>query len=124
MTREQPTRAHIREAEQCVKAAADAWDATNLSAIANCVSALERSAASLRAAFQVLRSSPETADGGLRTAIMGLQKDTARLQRLVDAAAAFVRGLPGPDCEEAELYQPGGSTRPTGSAFETWGMQG
>jgi hypothetical protein len=123
MTRRHTAHEHVRQAAQLVKAAADQWKATDLAAVENCLSVLELSAAALTAGLEILRRSPESAGGALRAELSGLKEDACRLQRLADAAAAFLRSLPGAPCADAELYQPGGRTSPMVSAPE-WGMQG
>jgi len=115
----------IREAERLLGAAAEQWNAVDLRAIGNCLSALEYSATSLRAAHRmILQGSPEQAGGPMRTAVIAIRIDAGRLQRLVDASAAFLRGVPGAECADAELYRPGGSTHPIEPVSQSWGMQG
>jgi hypothetical protein len=114
----------IRRARDLVRTAADQWDAANLSTIANSVSVLESSADSLTAASRILNGPPEIAGNEMRASLLGLKTDSDRLQRLVDASAAFLRHLPGAQSEDVELYQPGGSTRLIVTGPDTWGLQG
>jgi hypothetical protein len=115
---------HIRLAGQRVRAAADQWNAVDLSAVVNCVAVLESSVASLAAASEILRSSPEGRVGTLRAGLFELNWDVKRLQRLVSGSGAFLRGLPGAECADVEMYQPGGFALPIASGKETWGLQG
>jgi hypothetical protein len=114
----------IRRARDLVRTAADHWDAASLSAIGNSVSALESSVGSLTAATRILDGSQQMAGNEMRASLLGLKTDADRLQRLVDASAAFLRGLPGAQSSDVELYQPGGSTRLIATEPDTWGLQG
>ena len=117
-------REQIRRARDLVRTAADQWDAANLSAIANSVSVLESSVASLAAASEILNSSQEMPGNEMRASLLGLKTEADRLQRLVDASAAFLRHLPGGQSADVELYQPGGSTRLIVAEPDAWGLQG
>ena len=99
----------IRRARDLVRTAADQWDAASLSAIGNSVSVLESSVGSLTAASKALNGSQEIAGNEMRASLLELKTDADRLQRLVDASAAFLRGLPGAQSSDVELYRPGGS---------------
>jgi hypothetical protein len=115
---------HIRQARDLVRTAADHWDAANLSSIGNSVSVLESCVASLTAASKILNGSREMAGNEMRASLLGLRTDADRLQRLVDASAAFLRRLPGAQSADVELYQPGGSTRTIATGPDAWGLQG
>jgi len=114
----------ISRARDLIRSAADHWDAADLSIIGNSVSVLESSVASLTAASSLLNSSPEMAGNEMRASLLRLKTDADRLQRLVDASAAFLRGAPGAQSADVELYQPGGSTRLIVTAPDAWGLQG
>jgi hypothetical protein len=114
----------IGRARDLVRTAADHWDAASLHSIGNSVSVLESSAGSLTAASEILSGSPETAGNEMRASLLELKTDAKRLQRLVDASAAFLRHLPGAQSAEVELYQPGGSTRLIVTGMDTAGLQG
>jgi hypothetical protein len=124
MTGEHRLIEHIGEARQSLAAASEQWNAVDLSAIEGCISVLESSAASLTAAFEILQGAPQRPCGSLRAALIGIKEDATRLQRLVDAAAAFLREVPGAGWADVELYQPGGTTRAIRFGSEPWGMQG
>ena len=117
-------RERIRRARDLVKTASDHWDAANLSAIGNSVSVLESSVGSLTAASRILNGSQEMAGNEMQASLLELKTDADRLQRLVDASAAFLRRLPGAQSADVELYQPGGSTRLIVTEPDTWGLQG
>jgi hypothetical protein len=114
----------IRRARDLVRSAADQWDPANLSTIGNSVSVLESSVGSLTAASTILHGSPEMAENEMRVSLLGLKADADRLQRLVDASAAFLRGLPGAQSADAGLYQPGGSTRLIATGLDALELQG
>ena len=114
----------IRRARDLVKSAADHWDAANLSAIGNSVSVLESSVGSLNSASEIMNGSPEMAGNEMRASLLGLKADADRLQRLVDASAAFLRSLPGAQSVDVELYRPGGSTHLIVTGPDALGLQG
>jgi hypothetical protein len=114
----------ILEARNLVKSAAEHWDAANLTTIGNSVSVLESSVASLATASKILNGPQEMDGNEMRASLRGLKTDVDRLQRLVDASAAFLRHLPGAQSEDLELYQPGGSTHMIATGWDSWGLQG
>ena len=114
----------IRRARDLVRTAADQWDAASLSTIGNSVSALESSVGSLTAAAGIMNGSHEMAGNEMRASLLGLKTDADRLQRLVDASAAFLRGLPGAQSAEVQVYEPGGSARLIVAGPEALGLQG
>ena len=114
----------IRRAQDLVRTAADRWDAVSLPAIGNSVSVLESSVESLTAASGILSAREEMARDEMRASLLGLKTDADRLQRLVDASAAFLRRLPGVQSSDVELYEPGSSLRPIITGPDTWGLEG
>jgi len=115
----------VRQAERLVRTAADRWDAADLSNIGSCISVLESSVGSLTAASKMLKEgSPEDTRNLLRTMLAGVRKDANRLQRLVDASAAFLRGVPGTPHAEIAFYRPGGSTQSIDAESGAPGLQG
>jgi hypothetical protein len=110
----------VQAAERVEKAAGE-WNAVDLIEIGECVSALEASAGDLSAAFTVLQgyhSSP----AGLRANLLNLKKSAGRLERLVDASAAFLRSAPGLACDRPVLYQADGAI--CQATLEMGGVQG
>jgi hypothetical protein len=96
-------------AERRVREAADQWNAVDLSSIGDCVSALERSAADLSDSTELLKTSSTSTGSVIRSKVHDLKKAVFRLERLVDASAAFLRGAPGSGGVDSSLYQAGGS---------------
>ena len=109
MTSQDTVLEKITRSEKRVKEAADRWNAVDLAAIAQCFSALEYSASDLSEAVTALKESGVTSRSLVRSNIASLRKAALRLERLVDASAAFVRLAPGLARGDAGLYQPGGS---------------
>ena len=114
----------ISRAERLVNTAASQWEAIDLSNIKDCVSALESSLAALTAASGALAGLSQSEARIVRAMLAGLKNDVNRLQRLVDAASAFLRNLPGAEFGDSGLYQPGGSTQLTGPSSDSWRLQG
>lgn len=96
-------------AERRVTEAADQWNAVDLSVISRCVGTLECSAADLNDATEILKISPTATGSAIRSKVHDLKKAVFRLERLVDASAAFLRGAPGPGADATGLYQADGS---------------
>ncbi len=99
----------IALAEQRVREAADQWNAVDIAAIGHCVSTLECSAMDLNDAAEILKGSSMETGNVIRSKVRDLKKAISRLERLVDASAAFLRGAPGLGSDETGLYQAGGS---------------
>jgi hypothetical protein len=114
----------ICRARDLVRTAADHWDASSLSTVGNSVSVLESSVANLAAASEILSDSRELAGHEIRASLLVLKMDVDRLQRLVDASAAFLRHLPGAQSADVELYQSGGSTSLIAMGDDVQGLQG
>lgn len=138
MTLQRKALGRIMLAQQRVREAADRWNAVDLSAICHCCSALERTVADLRDATEMLKRSPaevtaaeltpaqqaSTASRELfRSSLLDLKNAAVRLERLVDASAAFLRSAPGLAGEESGFYQAGGAICRMAPAPEARGMQ-
>jgi hypothetical protein len=113
----------IARAVKAVTAAADRWDAVNLSEIDSCVTSLESSVADLNGALDILRQSPRLNVGTLVANIIELKNSAARLERLSDSAASFLRCAPGLESGEPTLYDAGGSMQHAAPSAEPRGMQ-
>ena len=119
MTPPNPALDRVAEALKRVDNAADDWNAVDLTVIAECVSALQASAADLSAALAILQRPGKTGHGAtpagqVRANVINLQKSVGRLERLVDASAAFLRGAPGLACDQPVLYHACRSTAADG----------
>jgi hypothetical protein len=109
MTSEQDALGRIVLAERRVREAADEWNAVDLSAIGQCISALECSVADLSDATEILKVSSTATGSVIRSKVRQLKKEVSRLERLVDASSAFLRGAPGSGADASTVYQAGGS---------------
>jgi len=118
MTRPSSALDRVVQAAERVEEAAGEWNAVDLTVISKCVSALEASAADLSAALTVIQGSdPERHQAnpsGLRANLLNLKKSVGRLERLVDASAAFLRSAPGLACDQPVLYHACQSTAADG----------
>ena len=110
-------------AGQRLAGTADQWNAVDLVAIGNCLSSLECLVDELSHALEILMESPPDTVSAVRSNILDLKENAARLERLTDSSASFLRCAPGLACEEPALYQAGGSIRITAPVAETRGMQ-
>lgn len=124
MTSQDTVQEKIARSEKRVKEAADRWNAVDLSAISQCLSALEYSATDLSEAVTTLKESAVTSGSLVRSNVASLRIAAFRLERLVDASAAFLRLAPGLDCDGAGFYQSGGSICCSVSPVGMRGIQG
>ena len=115
--------AKIDRSRKRVHDAADCWNAVDLSAISLCLSAMEQSVADLSDAVTILKESPEAAASLVRPDVESLRMAALRLERLVDASAAFLRLTPGTTRDNDGFYQSGGSLCHTASLPEARGTQ-
>ena len=101
-----PPRAHERAvaAGLRIKEAADCWKATDLNAIEGCAFSLEHSALELREMLETLNGIPHEDRKGLAAEVLQLKNEAARLARLADASASFLRCAPGAGSGESEFY--------------------
>jgi hypothetical protein len=109
MISEQDALGRIVLAERRVREVADQWNAVDLSAVGNCISVLEYSAADLSDATEILKISSTATANVIRSKVHELKKALSRLERLVDASSAFLRGAPGSGGDDPQVYQAGGS---------------
>lgn len=118
----------VAQAAERVEKAAGEWNAVNLTEIGRCVAALEASAGDLSAALTILQGPGlkgyQATAAGLCGNLLNLKKSVGRLERLVDASAAFLRSAPGLACDQPVLYQPDGVICQVAALSEMGGMQG
>ncbi|HVV44127.1 MAG TPA: hypothetical protein VHC72_02955 [Bryobacteraceae bacterium] len=87
-----------------LKEAADRWNATDLAAIEGCTFSLEQSALELHEMLETVRRMPREDAADLVAQVREIQNDAARLNRLTDASAAFLRCAPGVSGSESGFY--------------------
>jgi hypothetical protein len=83
----------IQSARKAVQCAFDAWDAANLDQIHACRSLLDDSVADLSAAADSVSAGPERLPAEARPVLADLKRNVTMMLRVVDACAAFQRGL-------------------------------
>jgi hypothetical protein len=91
-------------AGQRLKEAADRWNATDLASIESCAFSLEQSALELHELLDSVHRMPRQNMTVLATELRQIQNDAARLGRLTDASAAFLRCAPGMSCGDSGFY--------------------
>ncbi len=104
MTPQDQAREQVIAAGQRLKEAAERWNATDLTSIESCAFSLEQSALELRELLDHVRSMPDRNMTVLATELRQIQNDAARLGRLTDASAAFLRCAPGVSGSESGFY--------------------
>lgn len=91
-------------AGQRLKEAAERWNAADLASIESCTFSLEQSALELHELLDNVRRLPRQNMTGLATDLRQIQYAAARLGRLTDASAAFLRCAPGMSGSESGFY--------------------
>jgi hypothetical protein len=142
MTRAESTLYRITEARVRIDRAVRRWAPTDLSRISECRETLLESLRELQELEPVLRQTVDSAFGAgifastsaaagisaakIRSGLLALQSETAHLERLVDSASAFLRGVLLLRGSAAPAYTAGGGVQPDAAAREAqgWGMQG
>ena len=104
MTPQDQAREQVAAAGQRLKEAAERWDATDLASIESCTFSLEQSALELHELLDRVRRTPDPNMTVLTAELRRIQNDAARLARLTDASAAFLRCAPGVSASESGFY--------------------
>jgi hypothetical protein len=124
MTCEDQASRLLSNAKGRVSKAAAQWNAVSLPLIEECTRSLEHSASDLTEVVRLIKDARIEAPGDIRSAVSDLKKAASRLERLVDASAAFWRLAPGSNANEPLVYESNGAFRPNTGAPESQGMQG
>jgi hypothetical protein len=130
----------ITEAHQRVARAAKGWSGGDLFRVEECRAMLVESLLELRELEQVLRQSVDSSLGigvfdsasaaasisavKIRAGLTALRNETARLERLVDSASAFIRGTLLLSGAPTPGYTAGGRMQSNISAASSSGLQG
>lgn len=104
MTPQHQAREQVIAAGRLVKEAADRWNATDLAAMEGCTFSLEQSALELREVLETVRGILREDAADLAAELRQIKNDAARLSRLTDASAAFLRCAPGVSGSETGFY--------------------
>jgi hypothetical protein len=104
VTPQQQAREQVSAAGLRFREAADRWNATDLASIDSCTSSLEQAAFELQEMLGAVRGMPREETQGLAAELRQIQNDAARLGRLSDASAAFLRCAPGVSGGETAFY--------------------
>jgi hypothetical protein len=102
----------IRKAHSLVTQAAICWHAGNVGAVEESLAALEESAAQLRAFEAAVTEPVNSLTGfriltGVRSEILRMKDDVAKMEHLSNLAARFLGGSPE-SCDDSPLYGAGG----------------
>jgi hypothetical protein len=104
VTPQHQAREQASAAGRRLREAADRWNATDLAAIESCTFSLEQSAFELREMLETVRRIPREDAADLAAELREIQNEVARLSRLTDASAAFLRCAPGMSGGENGFY--------------------
>ena len=83
----------IEDARNTVRRALETWDGADLDRVSQCQAILEGSVADLQAAAHTAAGGRAAIPAAARAALADLKKDVGTMLCLVDACAAFQRGL-------------------------------
>jgi hypothetical protein len=104
VTPQDQAREQVIAAGRRLKEAADRWNATDLAAMESCTFSLEQSAFELHEMLETVGRIPREDAVNLAAELRQIQNDAARLSRLTDASAAFLRCAPGVSIGETGFY--------------------
>jgi len=102
----------IESVKLTVRSAARDWNATDIQGIEATVAAIAGSVQPLKAALDNPKIAGDFSPAESRSAAQALRKETANLERLVDAAAAFVRSGSGSVSDGGNVYTFAGEIGP------------
>src|ERR1035438_6900156 len=83
----------LRHAQACVRQAMEQWNPANLDRLDGCRELLEQAVIGMREFEGVLRGGTVPITSQTRPMLLALRQDVHHATRLVDAAAAFHRGM-------------------------------
>jgi hypothetical protein len=98
----------IQSARDRMEALASEWDAASLPRTLRNLAELENSARVLETAQELIPALSRSDAGVLRPHLLAIRNLGDKLERLVGASSAFLRGLPGPDAALPPTYCPDG----------------
>ena len=100
----------IAQASRSARAALRQWKATDLESVHHSRSLLQQAAADLKTAIDLLRAGVSDMTSDFQPSIVSLRRDISTMVRLVDACAAFHRGLSPRAAGIAPAYDASGQT--------------
>jgi hypothetical protein len=123
MSLQEPVLESIGECLKELRLAADLWNAADVSRARQCRETLESVAVKMADAESLLRNAPGTASAELRPQVLELKAEALRIQRLVDASAAFLRAAFPAAGGGSPVYGSGGHIRVEPAPAASQGVQ-
>jgi hypothetical protein len=124
MSLQEPVLESIGECLQELRLATDLWNAVDLSRVQKCQETLEFVGLKMADAESLLRNAPGSGSAKLRSRVLELKAETLRLERLVDASAAFFRAAFPTAGGGSPVYGSGGHIRVEQASAASQGVQG
>jgi hypothetical protein len=140
MTRSELTLSRINAARERIDRAIRCWAPTDLNRIAGCRETLRESVCELRELEPLLQQTVDNAFGAgvfvstsaaagisaakIRSGLLGLRNDATHLERLVDSASAFLRGVLLLKGAATPAYTADGRMQAEGETTSSRGMEG
>jgi|SRR5580692_8888323 hypothetical protein len=124
MSLQEPVLESIGECLQELRVATDLWNAVDLSRVQKCQEMLESVARKMADAENLLRNAPGSGSAKLRPHVLELKTEALRIERLVDASAAFFRAAFPAAGGGSPVYGSGGHLRVEPAPAASQGVQG
>jgi hypothetical protein len=124
MSLQEPVLESIGECLQELRVATDLWNAVDLSRVQKCQEMLESVARKMADAENLLRNAPGSGSAKLRPRVLELKTEALRIERLVDASAAFFRAAFPAAGGGSPVYGSGGHLRVEPAPAASQGVQG
>lgn len=124
MSLREPVIANIGECLEELRSAAELWNAADLSRAQQCREMLESVAGKMADAESLLRHAPGNGVAELRPQVLELKTEALRIERLVDASAAFLRVAFPTTGGGSPVYSSGGHIRVERASDASQGLQG
>jgi len=124
MSLQEPVLESVGECLRELRLATELWNAADLPRVRECQETLESVARKMADAENLLRNAPGRDAAKLRPRILELKTEVLRIERLVDASAAFFRAAFPTAGGGSPVYRSGGHIRVEPAPAGSQGVQG
>jgi hypothetical protein len=124
MSLREPANGNMGDCLRELQSAADLWNAVDLSRAEQCREMLESVARKMADAERLLRHAPDNGSAELRPHVLELKAEALRIERLVDASAAFLRAAFPTAGGGSPVYGSGGHIRVDQASAASQGVEG
>jgi hypothetical protein len=124
MSLQEPVLESVGECLRELRLATELWNAADLPRVRECQETLESVARKMADAESLLRNAPGRGSAKLRPQVLELKTEALRIERLVDASAAFFRAAFPTAGGGSPVYGSGGHIRVEPAPAGSQGVQG